>query len=511
MSYTIVIARFRESLEWTKKMNMSNIVIYNKSGDILDNAINKPNIGREVESFFYHIVNNYNNLPDYLILLQGNPFDHMRGINPNNFQQNINMAINSNLKEASPLFAPPNPEPFTLFPSMMTKSYYQLFFDGPLPNKLLYASGCQYIIPRDQILARPIQFYMKIHAMTLNTNVLQFQEAHHGKPVFDYNSIHGWCLERLLFFIFCKHIPISDFMKQKRYLVTGGAGFIGSNLVNILSKDNNIVVIDNLCTGNSDYISMNNNIHFINGNVLDNNKLLLAGYVDGIFHFAAMSKVLPSLENKDMVDFCVQQNVLGTISVLKYASSYKNPIKVVYSASSTYYGLNPIPNVETQSPDCQTPYALSKYCGELYCELFYKLYNVPTVRLKYFMVYGHNEPSEGSYAIVTGIFLKRKRENLPLIIHGDGSQTRDFVHVDDVCKANILAMNNSDLVNDTINVGTGEMVSIKELADLISPNQIHIEKRKVDLQHTLCDTTKLFEKLNWIPDKKIKDYIKYIV
>jgi UDP-glucose 4-epimerase len=127
------------------------------------------------------------------------------------------------------------------------------------------------------------------------------------------------------------------------------------------------------------------------------------------------------------------------------------------------------------------------------------------------MVYGHNEPSEGSYAIVTGIFLKRKRENLPLIIHGDGSQTRDFVHVDDVCKANILAMNNSDLVNDTINVGTGEMVSIKELADLISPNQIHIEKRKVDLQHTLCDTTKLFEKLNWIPDKKIKDYIKYII
>jgi nucleoside-diphosphate-sugar epimerase len=295
-------------------------------------------------------------------------------------------------------------------------------------------------------------------------------------------------------------------MKQKRYLITGGAGFIGSTLVNRLSENHNLVVIDNLFTGNLSYIKPNDNIHFIQGDILDMNTLYVSGYVDGIYHFAAMSKVLPSLENKDMINFCVEQNIVGTINILKHASSFIRPMKVVYSASSTYYGLNSIPNIETQHQDCQTPYALSKYCGELYCELFYKLYNVPSVRLKYFMVYGPNEPSSGSYAIVTGIFLKRVKEGLPLLIHGDGSQTRDFVHVDDICHANILAMN-LDLTNDTINVGTGEMISIKELANLISPNQIHIESRKIDLKHTLCETTRLKNTFNWIPTKRIKDYM----
>ena len=508
MTYTVVINRYNESIEWVKKMNRKNIVIYNKGKTPIENTIQKQNIGREVESFLYHVVNNYYNLPDYLIFIQGNPFDHMhKHINPDNFQQHLDNLINSGITDVEPFFTNKWLETHGRYPAIQSKEYYSLFFDGPIPPQSIFSSGCQYIIPKKNILSRPIQFYMKIHAMTLNTQILLFNDSHYIQHPFDCNSIDGWCLERLLMYVFSENIPISSFMKQKRYLITGGFGFIGSNLVNKLSKDNSIIILDNLCTGNIEYVNMNNNIHFINGNILDENKLLQVGYVDGIFHFAAMSKVLPSLENKDMVNFCVEQNVLGTINVLKYASSFNKPIKVIYSASSTYYGLNTIPNVETQTPDCQTPYALSKYCGELYCELFYKLYNVPNVRLKYFMVYGPNEPSTGSYAIVTGIFLKRKYENLPLMIHGDGSQTRDFVHVDDVCKANILAMNNSSLVNDTINVGTGTMISIKELANLISPNQIHIEARKVDLKHTLCDTSKLKEKLSWVPEDRIKDYL----
>jgi UDP-glucose 4-epimerase len=122
------------------------------------------------------------------------------------------------------------------------------------------------------------------------------------------------------------------------------------------------------------------------------------------------------------------------------------------------------------------------------------------------MVFGPNEPNTGSYAVVSGIFLKRKSENLPLMIHGDGSQTRDFVHVEDIAKANILAMK-SNLYNETINIGTGTMVSIKELANMISPNQIHTEKRKVDLEATLCDTTKCESLLGWKPTKLIRDYI----
>ena len=192
-----------------------------------------------------------------------------------------------------------------------------------------------------------------------------------------------------------------------RYLVTGGAGFIGSTLVNKLKKNNEVVVIDNLTTGTN----VPEGVEFIQGDVTDSSVYAKVGKVDGIFHLAAMSKVLPSLGDPSMVDFCTHQNVMGTIQVLKFAASFEPPVKVVYSASSTYYGNNPVPNVETQLPDCQSPYALSKYVGELYCQLFSRLYNVPTVRLRYFMVFGPGEPSEGPYAVVTGIFRKNKNEN----------------------------------------------------------------------------------------------------
>jgi nucleoside-diphosphate-sugar epimerase len=522
MDYQIVVARYKENIEWVKQLRdcpdfsrsdcpdvkNGKIFIYNKGGDFIENAIPRKNVGREVESFLYHIINHYHDLPDYLILLQGNPFDHMFcTIYPDNFQQLIDILLSCPINDIQSFFINTISEEHYKYPCIQSKEYYSYFFEGNVPDTSIFAPGCQYIIPKKNILCRPLQFYMKIHAMTLNTKILTQGDSHFTYCDFDYQSINGWCLERLLMFLFKEDIPISAIMKQKRYLITGGAGFIGSTLVNRLSNENTIVILDNLTTGDFNYIQMNNNIHFIEGNVLDDDTLLLTGYVDGIFHFAAMSKVLPSLENKEMVRFCIEQNVLGTANLLKYASSFNNPIKVVYSASSTYYGLNEIPNVETQYPDCQTPYALSKYCGELACEMYYKLYSVPNVRLRYFMVYGPNEPSTGSYAIVTGIFLKRQQDNLPLIIHGDGLQTRDFVHVDDICQANILAMNCVELVNDTINVGTGEMVSIKELADLISPHQIHVEARKVDLKHTLCDTAKLKERLNWIPTKRIKDYI----
>jgi nucleoside-diphosphate-sugar epimerase len=295
-----------------------------------------------------------------------------------------------------------------------------------------------------------------------------------------------------------------------RYLVTGGAGFIGSTLVNRLSKTHEVIVVDNLSTGNIDYVSMNSNVTFIQGDVTDSSVFEKVGKVDGIFHLAAMSKVLPSLGDPKMIDFCTHQNVNGTIQVLKFALSHEPPVKVVYSASSTCYGMNPVPQHEGQLPDCQTPYALSKYCGELYCEMYSRLYNVPTIRLRYFMVFGPNEPATGSYAIVSGIFLKRKRENLPLLIHGDGSQTRDFVHVEDVCTANILAME-SDLYNETMNVGTGRRLSIKDLANSISDNQVHTEKRQVDLEATESDNSKLQRLLNWTPQMKIEDYVQSIV
>jgi len=513
MSYKLVIARYNEELDWVNNLNKDNVIIYNKGSDYVT-AIKRENIGREVESFFYYIIENYYNLPDYVIFLQGNPFDHMHGITPDNLQQQINALINSKPTSALPLFHNYNNEHHNQYPDLKVGQYFSLFFNTQLIENVSFSSGCQYIIPKHIILNKPIQFYSKIHSMTIigdfnngirmTTNMAHFEEYD-----FNCNGINGWILERLLAYVF-SDIPVNDFLLKKRYLVTGGCGFIGSNLVKKLSENNNVIILDNLTTGslnNLDYKYDNINIQLFNGDILDNTILKKIGYVDGIFHMAAMSKVLPSLENKEMIDFCVNQNINGTINILKYAASFKNPIKVIYSASSTYYGNNPIPHVETQLPNCQTPYAVSKYCGELYCELFSSLYNVPTVRLRYFMVYGKNEPNEGSYAVVSGIFLKNKKDNLPLNIHGDGSQTRDFVSVDDVVKANILAMTSS-ITNETINVGTGKMNSIKELADLISDKQIHSQKRVVDLNETLCDTTKLESLLNWKPTNNITDYIK---
>ena len=531
MSFQIIVARYTENLEWVNRLsnlydlkenNFPPIVVYNKGESIDTNIfaikpsiIERQNIGREVESFLYHIIMNYDNLPDYLIFVQGDPFSHMN-VTETNICSNIENLLLHGVDDTKCLFTNPFNEDDYTFTSLHTKQYFSLLFDTlNVPVVYKFSAGCQYIVPKKNILLRSFNFYSNLHSMTLNTSVLTSIEAHDesSNNMFERKSICGWTLERLLLYIFTDSYPSNPFMERKRYLVTGGAGFIGSNLIKELltSEDTpNIVVIDNMSTGNEEYLNtveIKENITLFKTSILDENSFFRVGKVDGIFHFSAMSKVLPSLENKDMVNFCVEQNILGTVNLLKYASSFQPPIKVIYSASSTCYGLNDIPNVETDSVNCQTPYALSKYCGELYCDLFYRLYSVPSVRLRYFMVYGPNEPSEGAYAVVTGIFLKRKKENKPLLIHGDGSQTRDFVHVKDVCRANILAMQNKDLVNDTINVGTGEMVSIKQLADFISPNQIFVEARKVDLKHTLADVSMLKGKLNWTPELKIKDYL----
>ena len=295
----------------------------------------------------------------------------------------------------------------------------------------------------------------------------------------------------------------------KRYLVTGGAGFIGSTLVRRLLKDGHaVVVLDDLSTG--DVSNVDAAARLIRGSVLDEDALVGVGRVDGIFHLAAMSKVLPSLGDPNMANFCTEQNVLGTINVLKFAMSHDPPVKVVYSASSTCYGNGGVPQSETAAVACQTPYALSKYVGELYCALFHDLYRVPSVRLRYFMVFGPGEPSLGSYAVVSGIFLKRRAEGKELVIHGDGSQSRDFVHVEDVCEANVRAMGADALVNATINVGTGEAVTIQALADWIDPvHQRRTLAREHDLKATLCDTTLLQQTFGgWKPMRRIQDYVR---
>jgi nucleoside-diphosphate-sugar epimerase len=173
--------------------------------------------------------------------------------------------------------------------------------------------------------------------------------------------------------------------------------------------------------------------------------------------------------------------------------------KFIYSGSSTYYGSQETPHHEFNTPmQFLNAYALSKYVGEQYCLLFDKIYALPCTILRYFNVYGPRQPEVGAYALVLGIFLNRFAKGEPLEIHGDGSQRRDFIHVSDVASANLAAWE-SPLHGEVFNVGSGVNISIQELADQISNNQIYGERRKADAAHTLADITRIQALLGWRP------------
>ncbi len=293
-------------------------------------------------------------------------------------------------------------------------------------------------------------------------------------------------------------------------LVTGGAGFIGSHLVEaLLARGYRVRVLDNLFTGNLDYLPKDPNLEFVQGDVTDYETCLeaMAGVV-GVFHLAAMSKVLPSLSDPSMIDFCTRQNIDGTACVLRAALVHKDAVrKVVYSGSSTYYGGGALPNRETAPHDCQTPYALTKYVGETFCELFSKLHGLPTVRLRYFMAYGPRQPSEGAYAVVTGVFKRKWEAGETLPILGTGKQTRDFIHVSQLAEGNIRAFE-ADTQSATINLGSGRAHTILELAQIYSDDLDFQPPRVPDIPHSLADLTECEKQLGWVPEDDVIGYLK---
>jgi len=273
-------------------------------------------------------------------------------------------------------------------------------------------------------------------------------------------------------------------------LVTGGSGFIGSTLVQQLLGLGYVVrVLDNLETGNLQFLDLRHpRLEFVLGDILDRAAVrrAMAG-VRGVFHLAAASKVLPSLRSPKMATFNIEQNAVGTSNILEAANETHLVRKVVFAASSTYYGNQDIPFHE-QDPFVPTsPYAASKYMGELEMLTNDQLYNIPTLSLRFFMVYGPRNPSEGAYSIVTGIFLKRLFAGKPLVIEGDGQQFRDFVHVEDVARACVLSYQ-SPVRGTVINIGTGEAHTVQQVADLVSPNQERAPARKNDMRGTTADT-----------------------
>jgi nucleoside-diphosphate-sugar epimerase len=289
-------------------------------------------------------------------------------------------------------------------------------------------------------------------------------------------------------------------------LVTGGAGFIGSHLTERLDQSGyQVRVLDNLTQGHREWVQPS--AEFIEGDVSDLSTCRRACEgVAGIFHLAAMSKVAPSI---DKFEFCTEQNIIGTQNLLIAARDAKVR-KLVYSGSSTYYGNGAAPQAESALPNCLNPYAVSKYVGEQFCEVFTRLYGLPTVSLRYFNVYGPRQPAVGAYALVLGIFLDQHRRGEPLTVHGEGTQRRDFVHVRDVVEANLAAYG-SDVVGTVMNVGSGTNTSIQEIADLISTNQVHLPRRAGDAEITLADISRIKSLLGWAPKVSFAEGLKELI
>jgi len=287
---------------------------------------------------------------------------------------------------------------------------------------------------------------------------------------------------------------------MKNYvLITGGAGFIGSHLAKaLLEKGYPVRVLDNLVYGRREWIP--ENAEFIEGDIVDLETCHQAmKNITGVFHCAAMSRSAPSLDN---IDACTRVNILGTQNILMAARD-AGVKKIVYSGSSTYYGNQSPPHHEYETPaDLFNFYALSKQTGEKYCLMFDKIFNLPCVILRYFNVYGLRQPETGAYALVLGTFLQRWSQGEILHIHGDGTQRRDFIHVNDVVAANIQAFE-SNVRHEIFNIGSGTNISIKELADMISSHQIFQPRRKADADVTLADIGRAKQLLNWQPTLSI--------
>jgi len=292
-------------------------------------------------------------------------------------------------------------------------------------------------------------------------------------------------------------------MKKKKYIVTGGAGFIGSTLTDrLIEEGNEVVVIDNLSTGKKENI--NSKAIFCN---LDINSKECYDYmndVDTVFHLAAKARVQPSIENPIEYN---NINVNGTLNLLKGCVD-KKVRRFVYSASSSAYGnSNLLPSKETHATNPLSPYGAQKLIGEIYCKMFSQVYSIETVCLRYFNVYGHRQPLEGAYALVMGIFMKQVLDNKPMTIYGDGEQRRDFTHVLDVVDANIRASNSTKVGNgETINIGNGDNRSINQLADMIGGQKTYLPPR-LEPRETLADNSLALELLGWKPSRKIEEWV----
>lgn len=294
-------------------------------------------------------------------------------------------------------------------------------------------------------------------------------------------------------------------------IVTGGAGFIGSNLVErLVNLKHKVVVIDDLSTGRiANLENVKKKISFKNHDLSKDIKKLKKFFknVDWVFHLAGKADIVPSINNPSLY---FDTNVKGTLNLLEILRKEKIK-KFIYSASASCYGIpKEYPTKETAKIDCQYPYALTKRLGEEIVLHWANLYKLPALSLRFFNVYGTKSRTSGTYGAVFGVFLAQKLANRPLTIVGNGTQTRDFTYVSDVVSAMIKAVK-SHFVGNIYNVGSGNTVSVNKLVSLLSDKYEYIPKRPGEPNCTFADINKIKKDLNWLPEISIETGTKIII
>ena len=295
-------------------------------------------------------------------------------------------------------------------------------------------------------------------------------------------------------------------------VVTGGAGFIGSHLVDRLLRDGHeVIVIDNFSTGrisNIEHNLSNPSCRFEQVDITDIIALeKLFKSVDWVFHMAGLADIVPSIESPVAYH---RTNVDGTVAVLE--ACRKNEVrKIVYAASSSCYGLaDQIPTPETALVNPMYPYALTKYIGEQYVLHWWKVYGIPAISLRLFNVYGTRSRTSGAYGAVFGVFLAQKLGHKPFTVVGDGSQTRDFTFVTDVAESFLRAAQ-SDIAGEIFNVGSGGTYSINQLVGLLGGDVVNIPKRPGEPNCTFADIAKIENLLDWHPSVAFETGVSIMV
>jgi UDP-glucose 4-epimerase len=290
-------------------------------------------------------------------------------------------------------------------------------------------------------------------------------------------------------------------------LVTGGAGFIGSNLVDkLIDLGHSVICIDNESAECHEQFYWNPKANNYKYDICDYEKIAhLFNGIDYVFHIASDARIQPAILNPRK---SIESNAVGTANVIELSRINKVK-KFIYSSTSSAYGKKAIlPNIETQASDPLTPYSTAKVFGENLARVYYNLYGLETISLRYFNVYGDRQPLKGQYAPVIGLFLKQYNEGKPLTVVGDGSQRRDFTHISDVVQANIIASELSDGFGEVYNIGYGSNYSIIDIANIISNDIKFIPSRIGEVQETLASNEKFKDLTGWMPKVSLMEWLQ---